>query len=417
MPDVVGLGLQPRYTPHVERLLTAVERAGMRIDPLRADADRAAGDGQRDPTAGDPAFSVGDADVHVLGPAEWPGAGREGFRKSTTAAQTSDEGSVVLYVAHDAGDGVLTGDAQSVGGHHAAVQYDLSDAEWLQMPRHGIWKSGGYLLDAADPDAVGIPGGDYPTGDGDAPSAQRLADLAARDPDTVVVTRHNGWSRFRVGPDGVETSVTRNEAEDPRSLARIHKGRSVEDHLAAEPAQMASLTVQAAERAASGRVPDVDADGPTPESGFELGSRLGGVLDDDAVRATVHDAITDYVESGDDAALVGSVADAVRDEDEAVARTFDAMAASERLIDDIERRDEPTQATRDAVEAVDDHALVDVAEARERVQNGRTEDGDDPRRVVEYLKRAATLREEVEETDAVDSEDVSVDGTVDLVGG
>ena len=86
LPDVLGLDVRPRAFPQVRDLLRAADDRDLSVNLLRAPAVEGT---DRDPTRGDPSFSVGEVDVYALGPADWSGAGRDPRDHAETAGQTT----------------------------------------------------------------------------------------------------------------------------------------------------------------------------------------------------------------------------------------------------------------------------------------------------------------------------------------
>jgi hypothetical protein len=423
---VVGLDVEPTYTPTVGKLFDALDEAGLDVNLLAGDAARATGEGERDPTAGEPAFSVGGVDVHPLNPADWPGAGREGGEDNDTLGPTANQGSAVLYLGHDAGDGLLTGDVEAVSAHHVAAQHDLSGAEWLQLPHHGSWRGGGYVLDAARPTAVGVPGGDGAGAGLGAPHSQRLADAAAVGVEATTLPALDGWASFGVGPQGVEVSSARGEPGTPLAAVEATKGAPLDEHLAETPEPLGGLVVQTAERVADGRVAETTGEAAVADADTLGGGLYRAVTDDDAVREAVAVEAAAYAESGDAASFVRNAADAVRDYDppaeadddrdhlprvtgDRLAATLDEMVAAEdRLVGRIERRNRQNEATRDAADALaGDDRFTAVVEARDDL--GADPDSVDPETLKRYLRTADELLDRSE----VDRERVSVEGLVD----
>ena len=412
MPDVATLDAAPKHSQQVGRLLTAAEESGVDVDLLSAAAVEGA---DVDPTRGDPSFSVGEMDVYALGPADWDGAGRDGGVHNETHGPTQNQASAVLYAAHEAGDGLLTGDVEGVSAQQTGERYDLSDARWSQLTHHGgIW-GGGHLLDAADPEAVVVPGRsstDWSNGTGH-PHVQRMVDVAAHDPDHVVSTAHNGWSTLTVADGGVDVETARADPVSAGDLVAEFKGETIEENLRNNPEFASGIPLQAAERVSGGPMTELSA---AAETGFDgvvpASKRLEKWMTQPALRDEVVDAITGYAESGDAAAMVDETAEAVERYDERLADTLSAATdTEERLVDRIERRDRYTQATREAVEAVPDETLDELTERRAAVRAEVAAEGEaEPETLDDYLDTAS----DVLKLEGVDRDEVSVDGVADL---
>lgn len=306
LPDVLGLDVRPRAFPQVRDLLCAADDRDLSVNLLRGEA---VGEVDHDPTRGEPAFSVGEVDVYALGPADWPGAGRDPRDHAETAGQTTNQASVVAYLDHEAGDGLLTGDAEDVPARQVAARYDLSGAVWAQPAHHaGVW-SGGHLLAAADPDVVTLTGRSEAHGH---PHVQRLLDAAALDPDAVVGSEADGWSTLTVSADGVGVETARGSPGSATDLLRRYhcdEGETPASILRTDPWLAGTVAAQAAERTAGGRVAALAAAaGGSLDGVVEAGRGLADLADESpAFETALVDATLAYARDGDPEALVESV--------------------------------------------------------------------------------------------------------------